>query len=265
MKVHPFLFLLFLSGLALTSCQQQSQSDGADQASDRSEAAATATDEENTVAVDRAPQTGSPEVTSIRRGSVEFSPAEQYISAKLGTKEVEFVYTAVNLGDKPVKILEVDAGCACIEESADPMVIPPGGSSRISAIYSTEKVGHLAEKKLYLRTDEPGTREAILLVKLEMEQIYKIDNSLTTWAKGKKADTKVVNFEVTRPEPIHLLSATSSRSEVKAELKELEKGKKYQILLTPESTGSNLLGMVRLETDCEIEAHARPLLYMTIQ
>jgi hypothetical protein len=75
----------------------------------------------------------------------------------------------------------------------------------------------------------------------------------------------VVNFEVARDEPIHVLSAKSSRSEITAELKEIEKGRKYQILLTPSSTGANLLGMVRLTTDLEIEAHARPLLYVTVQ
>lgn len=201
----------------------------------------------------------------VTAGSLEFSPAVQYQKAKVGTEEVEFVYTAVNVGSKPVTITNVDSGCACIEESVDPRLVQPGQSARISAIYTTEKLNGLAEKIISVTTDQPGVREALLTVKLEMEPIYKIDQNLTTWEKGKKTETKTVNFDVVREKPIHLLSAKSSRSEVKVEVEEVEKGRKYRIHLTPDSTDANMLGMVRLTTDCEIEAHARPLLYVTVQ
>lgn len=201
---------------------------------------------------------------SVTAGNLEFSPATQYKKAEIGTKEVEFVYTAVNTGSEPITITNVDSGCACIEESVDPKVIPPGESARISAIYSTEKLSGLAEKIIAISTDQPNIRDAFLTVKLEMDPIYTIDNSLTTWKKGKKAETRIVNFEVVRDKPIHVLSAKPSRSEITAKVEEIEKGKKYRIHLTPSSTGSNMLGMVRLTTDCEIDAHARPLLYVTV-
>ena len=66
-------------------------------------------------------------------------------------------------------------------------------------------------------------------------------------------------------EPIRVLEAVSSRSEISAEVEVFEEGRSYRINVTPTSTSSNLLGFVRLKTDCEIEAHARPLLYVTVQ
>ena len=203
--------------------------------------------------------------TTVRSGQLEFSPAVLHKKVSAGTEEVEFVYTAVNLGSEAVRITKVDSGCACIEESANPELIQPGESSRITAVYTTERVNGLAEKVLSISTDQENVRDAFLTVKLEVEPIYRIDKELTAWKKGSPPEEKSVEFRVTREKPIRVLSASSSRSEVEVALTEVQKGRRYQIRLTPAGTDQILLGVVRLETDCEIEAHARPLLYFTIR
>ncbi len=201
----------------------------------------------------------------VRSGSLEFFPAEQRKTARVGTPQVEFLFKAYNSGSVPVEIVRVDTGCACIEESVEPARIPPGGEAEIRATYLTEKVSGLAEKVMVVETDEAGARPAILQVKLEMEPVYRIDPALTTWEKGRPADTRVVKFEVAREEPIHLLEATSMKPGMGVELVEVEKGRYYEIHLTPSSTDEKLLGMVRLETDCGIPGHSRPLLFVTVQ
>jgi len=213
-----------------------------------------------------APETANPSVPGVlRAGNLEFSPAVQHKKAEVGTTEVEFVYMATNLGTTPITITKVDSGCACIQESVDPKVVPPGGSARISAVYATERISGTAEKIIAVSTDQPNIKDAFLTVKLEMAPIYRIDPELSTWSKGSAATRKTVTFEVVRDTPIHLLEAKSSRSEITATVEEVEKGKKYLIHLQPSTTASNMLGMVRLITDCEIESHARPLLYVTVQ
>jgi Protein of unknown function (DUF1573) len=201
----------------------------------------------------------------LRVGNIEFSPAVQYQKAAVGTAEVEFVFMATNLGSIPVTITKIDSGCACIKESVDPKIIPPGGAARISAVYTTDKISGTAEKIITISTDQPRVRDVFLTVKLEMDPIYHIDNELSTWARGSPPTPKTVTFEVVRNTPIHLLEVKSSRTEITAEVEVVEKGRKYLIHIKPSSTASNLLGMVRLITDCEIEAHARPLLYVTVQ
>ena len=210
------------------------------------------------------PKEGS-SIEVVRAGALEFSPAVQSKKAPLGTAEVEFTYTAVNLGSEPVRITKVDSGCACITESATPELIQPGESSLIRAVYGTEKINGMAEEILSISTDQADVRDAFLIVKLEMDPIYVIDHVQTNWEKGGPNETKNVIFEVTRDQPIEVLEVVSSRSEIEAELTELEKGRKYRISLTPTSTANNLLGFVRVKTNCEIEAHARPLLYVTVK
>lgn len=198
-------------------------------------------------------------------GDLLFSPAEQLIKARVGTEEVAFVYTARNQGTKPVRITRVDSGCACIEESVRPEVIPPGETATITAIYETGRLSGLAEKILSIETDQEGVGAAHLMVKLEMQPVYLIDRELTTWKKGEQPSTKTVTFESVAELPIAVLDAKSSRPEVEARVETVSEGKEYRIHLTPTSTADNLLGMIRLETDCDIEGHSRPLLYVTIQ
>ena len=88
---------------------------------------------------------------------------------------------------------------------------------------------------------------------------------MTTWARGSKPETKIVTFRVVREKPVHVLSAESKRPEVTCELVEVERGRLYHLRLSPTSTEKSLLGIVRLETDCEVESYARPLAYYSIQ
>lgn len=205
------------------------------------------------------------EVQSVVAGELHFTPAEQLIKARVGTGEVAFIYTACNRGVKPVRITRVDSGCACIEESVEPELVPPGETATITAIYETGRLSGLAEKVLSIETDQEGVGAAHLMVKLEMQPVYLIDRELTTWKKGERSSTKTVTFETVAETPIAVLEAKSSRPEIDARVEMVVQGREYRIHLTPSSTADNLLGMVRLETDCEIEGHSRPLLYVTIQ
>jgi hypothetical protein len=205
------------------------------------------------------------EVPSVIAGDLHFTPAEQLIKARVGTGEVAFVYTARNQGTKPILITRVDSGCACIEESVEPELVPPGKTATITAIYETGRLSGLAEKVLSIETDQEGVGAAHLMVKLEMEPVYLIDRELTSWRKGERSSTKTVTFEAVADTPIAVLEAKSSRPEIDARVETVIQGREYRIHLTPSSTADNLLGMVRLETDCDIEGHSRPLLYVTIQ
>jgi len=88
---------------------------------------------------------------------------------------------------------------------------------------------------------------------------------MTSWEIGSKPETKIVEFRVVRADPVRVLSAESKRKEVTCELVTVEEGRAYDLLLTPDSTDGSLLGIVRIETDCEIESYARPLAYFSVQ
>ena len=62
-----------------------------------------------------------------------------------------------------------------------------------------------------------------------------------------------------------MIQASASREGFDCEIEELEEGRKYRIKLTPVSTEAPMMGIVRIETDCEIEKHRRQLAFFSIK
>lgn len=201
---------------------------------------------------------------NVKLGDLVFTPASQVIKAEPGRETVEVVFSVKNTAAEPIRIVRLESGCECLSVSIDQDPVPARGSANITGVFNIEQLRGSSEKKITV-VSEHQDRPVFLTTRIEIDPIYVIEESMTTWALGSKPETRVVAFRVLRKEPVHVLSAESKRAEVRCELVEVEKGRLYHLKLTPESTESSLLGIVRLETDCEIESYARPLAYFSIQ
>lgn len=197
-------------------------------------------------------------------GDLVFKPYAQKVTADPGEKTLEVTFTVENTGAAPAGIAKLESGCECLEVSIDVNPIPPRGKATITGVFDIEKLRGSAERKITV-VPEGASRATFLTTEIEIEPIYEIVESMTTWTRGSKPETKIVTFRVVREEPVHVLSAESKRPEVACELVEVEKGRLYHLRLTPASTEKSLLGIVRIETDCEVENYARPLAYYSIQ
>jgi len=199
-----------------------------------------------------------------KAGDLVFRPHSQKVSADPGEKTLEVTFSVENTGSDAAGIATLESGCECLEVSIDVNPIPPRGKATITGIFDIEKLRGSAERKITVVPEGAG-RAIFLTTEIEIEPIYEILESMTTWARGSKPETKIVTFRVVREKPVHVLSAESKRPEVTCELVEVERGRLYHLRLSPTSTEKSLLGIVRLETDCEVESYARPLAYYSIQ
>lgn len=199
-----------------------------------------------------------------KEGELVFKPYSQTVKGDPGEKTLEVTFAVENTADKPVGIASLESGCECLEVSIDMNPIPARGTATIKGVFDIEKLRGSSERKISV-VPEGRDRAIFLTTVIEIEPIYEIIESMTSWTRGGAAETKTVVFRVVRDKPVHVLSAESKRPEVSCELVEVEKGRLYHLRLTPTSTENSLLGIVRLETDCEIENYARPLAYYSIQ
>ncbi|MEM6915085.1 MAG: DUF1573 domain-containing protein [Verrucomicrobiota bacterium] len=200
----------------------------------------------------------------VRAGGLEFQPAFQIYRAEAGQKRVEVKFAVWNSGKEEVAIDRIVSGCEClsVEISKDP--VPPESKAVITGVFDTEKLKGQSERKITVYL-EGRARPVFLTTRIETEPVYTITEEMTSWEIGAPPETKRVEFRVVREEPVRILSAESKREEVSCEVVTIEEGRAYDLLLTPGSTDESLLGIVRMETDCEIESYARPLAYFSIQ
>ncbi len=204
------------------------------------------------------------EEASKRSGDLVFTPAFRVVKADPGEKKIDVSFSVANMGTEPVEITGLESGCECLSVSIDQDPVPPGATATITGVFNIEQLRGSSEKNISVLTGQKS-RPVLLTTRIEIEPIYSIEETMTTWSVGGKPETKQVTFRVLREAPVHVLSAESKRKEVHCELVEVEKGRLYHLKLTPESTASSLLGIIRMETDCELESYARPLAYFSIQ
>jgi len=208
----------------------------------------------------------APEILEGRRkvGDLVFTPVSRVIKASAGEKTIEVVFSVENTASVPLRIVKLESGCECLEVSIDQDPIPARKTAKITGIFDVEKLRGSSERKIAVLTEQVSL-PLFLTTRIEVEPIYLIEQQMTTWAVGSDPVKKTVTFRVVRDQPVHVLSAESKRPEVTCQLVEVEKGRLYHLELTPSSTANSLLGIVRLQTDCEIESYASPLAYFSIQ
>ncbi len=193
-----------------------------------------------------------------------FEPLSQTVKADPGEERVEVTFVIKNPGAQPVRIVSLESGCECLEVSIDRNPVAAGGESNIHGIFDVSKLRGSSERRIIV-LPEGRSRPVLLNTKIEIAPIYEIEPAMTNWTRGSEPATQTVTFRVLRDKPVHVTSAESKRPEVACRLVEVEKGRLYHLELTPASTEKTLLGIVRLETDCEIESYARPLAYYSVQ
>lgn len=208
----------------------------------------------------------APKAESTKKtvGSLTFLQTSNTIQTEPGSGAVTLEYVVENTGQKPVHIASIESSCECLEADIDANPIDPGKKATIRGVFDTTKLQSTVDRRITVHVEDQA-RPIFLSARIEMTPLYEIQPAMTIWKRGEAAKTQAVSFQVLQAKPIRILSVESKRPEVKCELLTEKEGRSYRLELTPDSTETTLLGIVRIETDCDVEAFAKPLAYFSIQ
>lgn len=178
------------------------------------------------------------------------------------TQEVRFRFT--NEGAEPVKILQVDSTCGCLSATADREVYQPGQQGVITGVFKLGTFEGEVSKALVLHSTDPAAPRRELRVTITIPKVFEVEPEVTSWALGEAPAPKSVTVRMLGEKPLHITSITTTRESFKAELREIEKGRHYEIVLTPASTAEPLLGALRIETDSEVPRYRSRLAFFNV-
>ena len=198
-------------------------------------------------------------------GPLIFDPGVFDYQAEPGQKEMTATFSMKNTGPDTITITKLDTSCSCLKVEADPKELKPGKSAEIIAVFDIDKSVGLAEKMVYVYTDAAGADENILMVRVEVPEVFSIEPEMMEWTVGDPLETREIVIRVVRDKPIRVLEAVSSRENMRCELKTVEEGREYRLELTPKSTSDIMLGMVRITTDCELEQFQHPMAFFAVK
>ena len=231
---------------------------------------------------------------------LDFKTKRVTYKAKPAEKQFEATFSFKNTGKNPIDITKVDSNCGCLSAKTDKDRYEKGESGKVVAVFKIGSAEGVQSKSINLiyKEDKPVVKPKVvapstdssdplafieqpkpepvqpvvslpqtdrLTVELIVPTIVQIDPKITKWDMGSETETKTIRITMDHEEPINIKSVRSSRDNIRVETKEIEAGQRYEIAVTPQTTEKVQLGMLTIETDCQIKKHRKKLAFYSIQ
>ncbi len=199
------------------------------------------------------------------RAELVFDAKTVSVKAGLLDEKADGVFTFTNTGDYPVTIKRVKASCGCTATSLDKKTYQPGETGSITA---TLTIGHRVgrqKKSVTVRTDDPKNPNYFLMLEVQIPEVLRLKPTVLYWRKGEKREPKSLIAEVMHDEPVRITEVTCSNPKIKMELKELDKGAKYEITAAPGPDEKTRNNTVIIQTDAPKEKPKQYRAYLRFQ
>ncbi len=204
-------------------------------------------------------------LTSQLVAQLEFENNKVNVKAKVGDEKKSGFFKFKNVGDYPITIIKVKASCGCTTTKLDKKEYFPGESGEITA---TLKIGYregLQTKNVYVQTSDPKKPKYNLTLQVDIPKIAKVQPRLLVWRISEEAVSKKMSIEFLIDDPIHVLRVENGVKNFKTEIEEIEKGRKYNIIVTPLSTEKRQQSIINIHTDYPKENPKPYTAYLRIQ
>jgi hypothetical protein len=192
-------------------------------------------------------------------GGLEFTETLKEVDAGADATLVTTEFSFTNKGDKPASITKSDSGCSClkIEISGGKLKYAPGESGVVRTTFEMGNFSGTVDKMVALWIDDdpvdnPSTR---LTVRVHIPVLVELEPKTLKWDLGTKADPQIIRIQMAEGKSIRVTGVTSSSESFACELKTVEKGGKYDLIVTPRNIDTPGMTVIRVETDCAISKH----------
>ncbi|NQX00667.1 DUF1573 domain-containing protein [bacterium] len=190
---------------------------------------------------------------------LEFSSMLKEVNAPADATIVTTDFEFTNKGDKPMSITKTDPGCSClkVEISGGKLKYAPGESGVVRATFEMGNFSGTVDKMVALWVDDdPSDKPSKqLVVRVNIPVLVAIEPKTVKWDLGGKATPQVIQIRMAGDKPIRVIAANSSSESFACEIKTLEEGRKYDLIVTPKEMNAPGMTVIRIETDCAISKH----------
>jgi len=178
------------------------------------------------------------------------------------TVQVEFDF--INSGSKPVTILSLESGCACLSAELDKRTYAPGEAGKGKAEFKVGSFVGEHEKIVKITTDDPEQTTWEVPFLLIVPEVVSIEPKNVQWWVGEDPSPKPIIVKMTGAEGMKITNITSTRESVAFTWKEIQPGREYMVTVTPKTTADVVIGALKIETDSTVPKYARQLAFFSI-
>jgi hypothetical protein len=190
---------------------------------------------------------------------LEFAEMIKIVNAPADALIVTADFPFTNKSDKSVLIAKSDPGCSClkVEISGGKLKYAPGESGVVRTTFEMGNFSGTVDKMvaLWIDDDAPDKPSKQLTVRVNIPVLVGIEPKTVKWDVGAKPEPQTIQIRMAEGKLIHVVGVKSSSETFSCEVKTLEEGQKYDLIVTPKDLDAPGMGVIRIDTDCEISKH----------
>jgi hypothetical protein len=192
-------------------------------------------------------------------GKLTFSEPVKEVKAGPEETKVKVDFPFTNETDKTVVVKETVGDCTCtsIEISGGRRAYEPGESGVIRLNFDIGAAVGKVEKgaSIWVDDDSKDSPSHRLTMKVDIPILVEMEPKTLKWEIGQNAEPKTIKFKMHGDKPIHIRSVTPSTDNFNQELKTIEEGRSYELVVTPKDSSTKALAIFKVETDAEVTKH----------
>jgi hypothetical protein len=196
----------------------------------------------------------------LSAGSLTFNETLQELRPDPDEAKVSADFKFTNKSDEPVVINRFDGGCSCVsvQISEGKRVYAPGESGVIRANFDMGTFSGTVDKvvSLWLEGDAEDAPSQKVTLRVHIPVIVEVEPKTVKWDIGQKPEAQTVKISMKGDTPTRILKVNTNSEVFSHQLKTIEEGRQYELILTPGSTEKAILGSFRLETDSAVKRQA---------
>jgi len=195
----------------------------------------------------------------VRAAGLDFPDTLKEIHAPADVKTVTTDFEFTNRSDKAVTVREYKPTCSCVAVTikGGKLRYLPGESGVVRAEFDMGNFSGVVDKAVALWLDnDPAEKPSLTLtVRVHIPVLVSMEPKTLKWDLNGKVEPQIIRVTMNHSKPIRVTGVSSSTEAFKKELKTIEEGKTYELVVTPTDIATPGLGVLRIETDCDIAKH----------
>lgn len=171
--------------------------------------------------------------------AVRFDTPDYDFGRVLAGSKVKHDYWFTNDGSGPLEILAVRPSCGCTASGEFDKIVQPGESGRIPIEVDTAKFNGSVTKSVTVHTNIPAPNNTVgLQIKGTVWNMVEVEPRAATFGKLTGIAERKLIVTNNSDKPAELSDIQSNSPMFKAETRVIEPGKKFELIVTAQSSGS---------------------------
>jgi hypothetical protein len=198
-------------------------------------------------------------IAPVHGVALDFTSTLKEVKAPADAKKVTVDFEFTNHSGKTVKVIKYDAACSCMAVTIKDAKLSyaPGESGVVRADFDMGNFAGAVDKTVALwLDDDPEDKPSVTLTtRVHIPVLVAIEPKSLKWEVDGDVSPQTIRITMNHSEPIRVKQVTTSSAAFKTELKTIDAGKHYELVVTPKEISAPGLAVLRIETDCAIERH----------